>query len=88
MVAQPPGSPAVVQVIATTGPIATTPEQIAKLQSELDIVTMNMSVLGEMLSELKPGQENPSDYKLLTELTQTCKLVWFNYNFYLLINFK
>ncbi|XP_037039266.1 TOM1-like protein 2 isoform X2 [Bradysia coprophila] len=65
----PPGSPA----IAATGPIATTPEQIAKLQSELDIVSMNMSVLGEMLTELKPGQEDPSDYKLLNDLTQTCK---------------
>lgn len=59
--------------VAGAGPIATTPEQIAKLQSELDIVTLNMSVLGEMLSELKPGQEDPSDYKLLSELTHTCK---------------
>lgn len=59
--------------VAGAGPIATTPEQIAKLQSELDIVTLNMSVLGEMLSELKPGQEDPSDYKLLSDLTQTCK---------------
>lgn len=65
----PPGSPAIV----AAGPIATTPEQIAKLQSELDIVSMNMSVLGEMLNELKPGQEDPSDYKLLNDLTQTCK---------------
>lgn len=31
-----------------------------------------MTVLGEMLSELKPGQEDPADYKLLTELTATC----------------
>lgn len=67
---QPPGSPA---MAIATGPIATTPEQIAKLQSELDIVSMNMSVLGEMLNELKPGQEDPSDYKLLNDLTQTCK---------------
>lgn len=63
-------------VVATGGPIATTPEQIAKLQSELDIVSMNMSVLGEMLTELKPGQEDPSDYKLLNDLTQTCKYVF------------
>lgn len=34
---------------------------------------MNMSVLGEMLTELKPGQEDPSDYKLLNDLTLTCK---------------
>lgn len=67
----PAGSPT--SRIVPTGPIATTPEQIAKLQSELDIVSMNMSVLGEMLSELKPGQEDPSDYKLLNDLVMTCK---------------
>lgn len=68
---QAPGSPAVVAV----GPVAVSPEQIAKLQSELDIVSMNMSVFSEMLNELKPGQEDPSDYKLLTDLSQTCKYV-------------
>lgn len=50
-------------------------DQIAKLQSELDIVTMNMTVLGDMLTELKPGQEDPSDYQLLTELVATCRYV-------------
>lgn len=48
-------------------------DQIAKLQSELDIVTMNMTVLGDMLTEMKPGQEDPSDYQLLTELVTTCR---------------
>lgn len=57
---------------ALTAPQSASPEQIAKLQSELDIVTMNMAVLGEMLTELRPGQEQPEDYRLLTELTQTC----------------
>lgn len=32
-----------------------------------------MSILGDMLSELKPGQEDPDDYVLLNELTATCK---------------
>lgn len=32
-----------------------------------------MSILGEMLSALKPGQEDPSDYKLLNDLALTCK---------------
>lgn len=59
-------------ILAGSGPITASPEQIAKLQSELDIVTMNMTVLGEMLTELRPGQEAPDDYRLLTELTQTC----------------
>lgn len=49
------------------------PDQIAKLQSELDIVSMNMSILSEMLTELKPNQESPADYKLLIDLVATCK---------------
>lgn len=65
------GGPTILAV-AGSGPISASPEQIAKLQSELDIVTMNMTVLGEMLTELRPGQESPDDYRLLTELTQTC----------------
>lgn len=50
-----------------------TADQIAKLQSELDIVSMNMSILSEMLNELKPNQESPADYKLLIDLVGTCK---------------
>jgi GAT domain len=49
------------------------PEQIGKLQSELDIVSMNMTILSEMLTELKPNQEAPGDYKLLIDLVATCK---------------
>lgn len=64
---QTPGSPAM------PPPSAMLPEHIAKLQSELEIVTMNMTVLGDMLTELKPGQEDPSDYQLLTELAATCR---------------
>lgn len=40
-------------------------EQRAKLQSELDVVQSNMAVLGELLSELKPGQEQPDELELL-----------------------
>lgn len=52
-----------------------TPEQVAKLQSELDIVNINIAILSEMLTELKPNQESPSDYnyKLLLDLVATCK---------------
>lgn len=49
------------------------PEQIGKIQSELDIVSMNMTILSEMLTELKPNQEAPGDYKLLIDLVATCK---------------
>ncbi|KFB36073.1 AGAP006097-PB-like protein [Anopheles sinensis] len=54
-------------------PSSLSQDQIAKLQSELDIVAMNMSILGEMLTELKPGQEDAADYKLLTDLAATCR---------------
>ncbi|XP_017040283.1 TOM1-like protein 2 isoform X2 [Drosophila ficusphila] len=57
----------------STGPLHLTPEQAAKLRSELEIVSNNMSILSEMLSVLKPGQESPDDYALLNELTSTCK---------------
>lgn len=60
-------------VTVTTGPVTLTPEQISKLQSELEIVSMNMTIFGEMLTALKPGQEDPSDYKLLADLSQTCR---------------
>lgn len=68
------GTPAVgATTTATTVPATLTAEQVAKLQSELDIVSLNMSIFGEMLTELKPGQETANDYKLLTELGATCK---------------
>lgn len=43
-----------------------TPEQLAKLQSELDVVQANMAVLNEMLNDLTPREEHPSDLELLT----------------------
>ncbi|KAK3914933.1 TOM1-like protein 2 [Frankliniella fusca] len=53
--------------------IQLTPEQLAKLQSELDVVQANMAVLNEMLNELTPREEHPSDLELLTELHSTCQ---------------
>lgn len=32
-----------------------------------------MTILSEMLTELKPNQEAPADYKLLLDLVATCK---------------
>ncbi|KAK7862523.1 hypothetical protein R5R35_008994 [Gryllus longicercus] len=55
------------------GAVALSPEQLAKLQSELDVVQGNMLVLSEMLSELTPGKEHPSDMQLLQELHETCQ---------------
>lgn len=58
---------------ATSSPGHVTPEQLVKLQSELEIVQVNLTIFSEMLAELKPGQEDPSEYQLLTELASTCK---------------
>lgn len=41
------------------------PDQLGKLTSELRVVEGNMTVLSEMLSELVPGKEPPSDLQLL-----------------------
>eukprot|EP00111_Clytia_hemisphaerica_P015839 TCONS_00046788-protein len=67
----PVGSP--VHSPANNGPINPSPEQMAKLRSELDIVEGNVRVLNEMLSELQPGKENSGDYELLVELNKTCR---------------
>lgn len=42
------------------------PEQMYKLNADLDLVRGNMTVLNEMLSELVPGKEDASDIQLLT----------------------
>ncbi|XP_029584616.1 TOM1-like protein 2 isoform X1 [Salmo trutta] len=55
------------------GPITANPEQIARLRSELDIVTGNTKVMSEMLTEMVPGQEDSSDLELLQELNRTCR---------------
>lgn len=48
-------------------------EQRAKLQSELDVVQSNMNVLGEMLSEVKPGMGERDELDLLQELRAVCQ---------------
>ena len=40
-------------------------EQLGKLKSELDVVQQNCKLLSEMLTELTPGSEDPSDLELL-----------------------
>lgn len=46
--------------------------KISRLRSELDIVRGNTKVMSEMLTEMVPGQEDPSDHELLqvSRLTQ------------------
>ncbi|XP_048212253.1 target of Myb protein 1 [Perognathus longimembris pacificus] len=54
-------------------PITPTPEQIGKLRSELEMVSGNVRVMSEMLTELVPTQAEPSDLELLQELNRTCR---------------
>uniref|UniRef100_A0A2K5I4G1 Target of myb1 membrane trafficking protein n=1 Tax=Colobus angolensis palliatus TaxID=336983 RepID=A0A2K5I4G1_COLAP len=54
-------------------PIAPTPEQIGKLRSELEMVSGNVRVMSEMLTELVPTQAEPADLELLQELNRTCR---------------
>ncbi|XP_029293903.1 TOM1-like protein 2 isoform X2 [Cottoperca gobio] len=54
-------------------PITATPDQIARLRSELDVVRGNTKVMSEMLTEMVPGQEDASDLELLQELNRTCR---------------
>ncbi|XP_021512409.2 target of Myb1 membrane trafficking protein isoform X2 [Meriones unguiculatus] len=47
--------------------------QIGKLRSELEMVSGNVRVMSEMLTELVPTQVEPADLELLQELNRTCR---------------
>ncbi|XP_023140605.2 TOM1-like protein 2 isoform X1 [Amphiprion ocellaris] len=68
-----PVPPAATQVSNMPSPITATPEQIARLRSELDVVRGNIKVMSEMLTEMVPSQEDASDLELLQELNRTCR---------------
>ncbi|XP_028309852.1 target of Myb protein 1 [Gouania willdenowi] len=48
-------------------------EQEQKLRSELALVKGNLTVMSELLTELKPGQSQPDDTELLQQLFSVCK---------------
>ncbi|XP_058424448.1 target of Myb1 membrane trafficking protein isoform X1 [Diceros bicornis minor] len=60
-------------VLPSDTPITPTPEQIGKLRSELEMVSGNVRVMSEMLTELVPTQAEPTDLELLQELDRTCR---------------
>uniref|UniRef100_A0A2R9BZ64 Target of myb1 membrane trafficking protein n=1 Tax=Pan paniscus TaxID=9597 RepID=A0A2R9BZ64_PANPA len=60
-------------ILSGDTPIAPTPEQIGKLHSELEMVSGNVRVMSEMLTELVPTQAEPADLELLQELNRTCR---------------
>uniref|UniRef100_A0A8C9QMJ5 Target of myb1 membrane trafficking protein n=1 Tax=Spermophilus dauricus TaxID=99837 RepID=A0A8C9QMJ5_SPEDA len=60
-------------LLPSDAPITPTPEQIGKLRSELEMVSGNVRVMSEMLTELVPTQAEPADLELLQELHRTCR---------------
>ncbi|MFH4978101.1 hypothetical protein AB6A40_004810 [Gnathostoma spinigerum] len=63
----------VVHYAEPSHPVQPTTQQLEKLRKELDIVTVNVKVLREMLAELVPGEETPEEFQLLQELHNVCK---------------
>ncbi|XP_061625614.1 target of Myb1 membrane trafficking protein-like isoform X2 [Phyllopteryx taeniolatus] len=55
------------------GPAALSAVQKDKLQQELALVKGNITVMSEMLNELKPGQSKQDDTELLQQLYSVCK---------------
>ncbi|XP_025084068.1 TOM1-like protein 2 isoform X1 [Pomacea canaliculata] len=70
--AVPPASTEVVPAVANQ-PVSLTPEQKTKLSRELGVVSGNVRVMSEMLTELSPMNVDPSDLELLLELNRTCR---------------
>ncbi|XP_069066186.1 TOM1-like protein 2 isoform X6 [Pleurodeles waltl] len=68
-----PYTPPQAPPLSAGGPITASPEQLARLRSELDVVRGNTKVMSEMLTEMVPGQEDSSDLELLQELNRTCR---------------
>ncbi|XP_061129884.1 target of Myb1 membrane trafficking protein-like isoform X1 [Syngnathus typhle] len=58
---------------SSEGPPALSAEQKNKLQHELALVKGNLTVMTEMLNELKPGQSKQDDTELLQQLYSVCK---------------
>eukprot|EP00088_Acartia_fossae_P020787 TRINITY_DN22314_c0_g1_i1.p1 TRINITY_DN22314_c0_g1~~TRINITY_DN22314_c0_g1_i1.p1 ORF type:complete len:210 (+),score=79.78 TRINITY_DN22314_c0_g1_i1:39-668(+) len=50
-----------------------TPDQIDKIQGDLQITQQNMTVFSEMLTELTPGKEHPEDKSMFDQLHATCR---------------
>ncbi|KAL8619179.1 hypothetical protein ACOMHN_049961 [Nucella lapillus] len=63
-----PGMP-----IIPSEPVVLNPEQRTKLTRELDVVSGNVRVMSEMLTEMSPSTVSAADLELLQELNRTCR---------------
>ncbi|XP_029008488.1 target of Myb1 membrane trafficking protein-like [Betta splendens] len=68
-----PSLNALPSVELSNGPVSLSPEQEAKLRSELALVKGNLNVMSDMLNELVPGQSQHDDAVLLQQLYSVCK---------------
>merc|ERR1719468_734173 len=50
-----------------------TPDQMIKIQGDLEITQNNMGIFSEMLTDLTPGKEHPEDKCLFDQLHATCR---------------
>ncbi|XP_076448531.1 target of Myb1 membrane trafficking protein-like isoform X3 [Babylonia areolata] len=66
-----PGSP--VMPIIPSEPVILNPEQRSKLSRELEVVSGNVRVMSEMLTEMSPSTVQPADLELMQELNRTCR---------------
>ncbi|KAG7459395.1 hypothetical protein MATL_G00210230 [Megalops atlanticus] len=55
------------------GPLAITPDQLAKLRADLEVVRGNLTVMTEMMNQLDPVHAKESDTELLQQLYTVCK---------------
>ncbi|XP_033630068.1 TOM1-like protein 2 [Asterias rubens] len=69
----PIAAPMNMQAPPTAAPVGLTPEQLAKLKRDLEVVLGNVKVMSEMLTEMVPGQEESGDLQLLLDVNKTCR---------------
>ena len=51
--------------VVMTGQVMLSPDQLAKLRSELDVVMQNTKVFSETLTEINPSQPDQANLELL-----------------------
>ena len=63
-------------VVPPSGPINPSPDQMTKLRGELSVVTGNVKVMGDMLTELDPSNVDSSDLELLQVMNLCINIIY------------